>query len=202
LWTGSTVISVNYQGGQAGGGPRGAGGGSGGFLGEIGQTGGTGSGGPNGPGGNCQGGGAGQSGGQGGAGGGKAGISYFSGDNGIAIPTYTTQVQTGTIFGKKIFKTVTVNHNPSQTGTASVSPTLSGAPGSGATVNWQRWSQNNRVAWQLASGGSNYASGSTVVFTAGAYGTFTQTIPKTGGTSVSAIVGPNVSVQFPLNVYG
>jgi len=201
LWTGSTVVSTDSQGGQGGGGPRGAGGGSGGTLGVVGQAGSKGQGGPSGPGGNCQGGGAGQGGGEGGAGGGLAGISFFSGDNGIAVPTYTKKVQTGSIFGKPVFKTQTFNHDPSHNGTATVYPNLSGAPGSGAIMNWQRWSQNDRVAWQLASGGSNYASGSTVYFTAGAYGTYYPTIPNTGGTPVSAIIGPNVTVSG-VTVYG
>jgi hypothetical protein len=213
LWTGSTVVSVGAQGGSGGGDPRGGSGGTGGGIGAAGGGGQSGATGPDGPGGNCQGGGAGQAGGPGGPGGGLGAIPYFTGNNGIPVPQYAVNQVVGQECYTQCYKggcqeicndvygDVYYDHAPAESGTVAVYPYLSGGTGSGATMNWQWWSQNGRVAWQLNSGGSNYVSGSTVYFTAGSRGTYYPGIPNVGGPATPAIIGPNVT-NSGVNLYG
>lgn len=101
-------------------------------------------------------------------------------DNGIGVPTYQSYEVVGQDCYDQCYKGgcnqicndvygyVTREYGPSESANAG----LSGGNGSGAVVTWYWWSQNGRVSWGLADGGSRYANGDSLSFVAGSRGTF------------------------------
>lgn len=129
-------------------------------------------------------------------------MAYWTGSNGIPVPTYQNWQQTGTrqncqpaggragtiCFPVANFGYVTQNYPYTTSGSGPVS----GGSGSGGTVIWYHWTQNNRVSWELGNSGISYVAGQSV--------SWNTTAPAVAGGWYGYIGGPsNGTGGYPLS---